>query len=62
MRGLKHVSEVYHGACVAFGDMVAVGAADFGSLWGVGLSFLLLLAWVLLPVLGARRIFSRRDL
>ncbi|WP_187261874.1 ABC transporter permease subunit [Pontibacter beigongshangensis] len=34
----------------------------FGSGWGVMLSFGLLLLWVLLPVLGSRRIFSKRDL
>ncbi|WP_242920141.1 ABC transporter permease [Pontibacter liquoris] len=33
-----------------------------GSLWGVGLSFGLLLVWVLLPVLGASRIFTKRDI
>ncbi|GAB2549960.1 ABC transporter permease subunit [Rufibacter soli] len=34
----------------------------FGSAWGVGLSFGLLLLWALLPLLTARRIFSKRDL
>ncbi|GAA4442596.1 hypothetical protein GCM10023188_42490 [Pontibacter saemangeumensis] len=34
----------------------------FGSLWGVGLSFGLLLLWVLLPLLSSNRIFSKRDL
>ncbi|MHC2991657.1 nitrous oxide reductase [Pontibacter sp. HJ8] len=34
----------------------------FGSIWGIGMAFGLLLVWVLLPMLSARRIFSRRDL
>lgn len=34
----------------------------FGSLWGIGLSFVLLLTWVLVPVHSSSRIFSKRDL
>ncbi|WP_018479203.1 ABC transporter permease subunit [Pontibacter roseus] len=33
-----------------------------GSLWGIGLAFGLLLLWIIVPVMGSRRIFSRRDL
>ncbi|GHA57062.1 ABC transporter permease [Pontibacter akesuensis] len=34
----------------------------FGSLLGIGMSFGLLLAWVLLPLLSSSRIFTKRDL
>jgi len=34
----------------------------FGSVWGIGLSFGLLLLWGLLPVLSSVRTFSKRDL
>ncbi|SIT74881.1 ABC transporter permease subunit [Pontibacter indicus] len=34
----------------------------FGSAWGVGIAFLVLLLWVLVPLLTSRRAFTRRDL
>ncbi|PRY03374.1 Cu-processing system permease protein [Pontibacter ummariensis] len=34
----------------------------FGSIWGISLSFGLMLLWVLFPVLSSKRIFSKRDL
>ena len=34
----------------------------FGSLWGVALSFGLMLVWMVLPLFGSRKIFSKRDL
>lgn len=34
----------------------------FGSIWGLGLSFALLILWAVIPVLGSSRIFSKRDM
>ncbi|ARS35178.1 ABC transporter permease subunit [Pontibacter actiniarum] len=34
----------------------------FGSIWGVGLAFGMLLVWVLVPLLSSGKIFSKRDL
>ncbi|PVY39478.1 hypothetical protein C8E01_11185 [Pontibacter virosus] len=34
----------------------------FGSGWGVGLAFVVLLLWVLVPLLASRKVFQTRDL
>ena len=34
----------------------------FGSMWGIGLSFGVMVLWVIVPLLSSRRVFQKRDL